>query len=62
MCVAEGCVCACVQADCTKWYSNWTLSLATMDCVKVPPGPNKTAHDPPVWHSVVAISCAEMLD
>ena len=38
-------------------FTNWTLSTAAMDCVKVPPGPNASAHDPPIWHSVLAIDC-----
>jgi hypothetical protein len=50
-----------VDSRCTKWFTNWTLSRARMNCVKVPPGPNATAPaGRNVWHSVLGISCIEL--
>ena len=46
----------------TNCYPSWTLSTSSMDCVKVPSGPNASAHDPPIWHSVLNISCVNEQD
>ena len=46
---------------CARPFVNWTLSRAAMDCVRVPPGPNRGAPaGAPIWHSVLDISCVEL--
>ena len=49
------------DSKCTKPFTNWTLSLHTMDCQLVPPGPKTSApRGPPIWHSVIDISCVSV--
>ena len=44
--------------NCTVPFGRWSLSVGTR-CVRVPVGP-KTGPNPPLWHSVLNISCVDV--